>query len=363
MPLSVLHVSETTDGGVGRVLHSLLSAQAAAGWRVSLAAPEAPALAAQSRSTGGLAAVWAPGPRPGPRLGASLHALAEVVAAADPDVVHLHSSMAGLCGRLVVRRRRPTLFQPHSWSFWARGGAAAVAARRWERVAARWADVVLCVGPDERAAAGALGLATRVVVVPNGVDLLRCAPGDRSAARAALGCDGSPLVVCVGRLHRQKGQHLLLDAWPRVLEQVPGAALALVGDGPDEAALRARSSRRTVLAGRATDIRPWLTAADVVAQPSAWEGMPLSVLEAMACGRSVVATDVPGMRGLLGGGGVLVPREPGALADALVARLLDGAAADAEGARGRQRVERHHDESARVAEVLALTADLAGGRR
>jgi glycosyltransferase involved in cell wall biosynthesis len=363
VPLSVLHVSETTDGGVGRVLSQLVSAQTAAGWRVGLAAPCGAGLDDACRASGGLVRAWAPGARPGLGLPASLRELADVVRAADPDLVHLHSSMAGLCGRLVVRGRRPTLFQPHSWSFWARGGGAAGAARVWERAAAQWADAVLCVGEDERRAAAGLGLRTRLVMVPNGVDLERCVPGDRAVARDGLGLDGSPLAVCVGRLHRQKGQHLLLDAWPAVLARVPDARLVLVGAGPDEAALRARRPERTRFVGATSDVRSWLVAADVVVQPSAWEGMPLSVLEAMGCARSVVGTDVVGLRGLVDGAGVLVPREAAALADAIAARLLDRRSADEEGARGRARVEAHHDERRRVAEVLALATELVDGRR
>lgn len=345
------------------MVSQLVSAQGAAGWSVSTATPADARLSDGCAATGGRAHVWEPGPRPGPGLPRTLSALRAVVRAVDPDLVHLHSSMAGLCGRVVVRRQRATLFQPHSWSFWARGGPAGRGALAWERTGARWTDAVLCVGEDERRAGAAAGVRSRFVVVPNGVDLQHWAPGDREAARAALGLDDAPLVVCVGRLHRQKGQHLLLDAWPQVLAAVPDARLALVGSGPDADALQARRPARTCFAGGTEDVRPWLVAATVVAQPSVWEGMPLSVLEAMASARSVVATDVDGMRGLLGGGGVLVPRAPAALAEALVARLRDPAAADEEGRDGRRRAEQEHDGERRLAEVLELSWQLVEARR
>lgn len=362
MPRSVLHVSETTDGGVGRVLLDLASAQAAAGWRVSLLAPFDDVLSQVCAASGGQLRTWDPGPRPGPGLRAALADVRAGVGAADPDLVHLHSSMAGLCGRLVVRRRRPTLLQPHSWSFYARGGPARRAALAWERLAARWTDIVLCVSEDEARAAVRHRVRARCVVVPNGVDLARFPRADddaRAAARGRLGVPTGPLVVCVGRLHRQKGQHLLLDAWPMVLAQVPDARLALVGEGPDRAALQARQPPRTTFTGSTPAVADWLAAADVVVQPSVWEGMALSVLEALATGRSVVATDVAGMREVLGGGaGALVPREPAALVRALVERLADPDLAAREGRCGRALVDQHHSLHTQLAGVLRLYDEL-----
>ncbi|MFV1959516.1 MAG: glycosyltransferase family 4 protein [Planctomycetota bacterium] len=73
----------------------------------------------------------------------------------------------------------------------------------------------------------------------------------------------------------------------------------LVGDGPDRHRLQAQVPPNVVFAGARSNVSDWLNAADVVAAPSRWEGMSLTVLEAMASGRSVVATDVPGMREML----------------------------------------------------------------
>lgn len=364
MPLRVLHVAETTDGGVGHVLVDLVRAQAERGWAVSVACPPDQRLAAPVGSGEGLQVRWAPGPRPGPSTTPALVRLAAAVRAVDPDVVHLHSSMAGLCGRLVVRGRRPTLFQPHSWSFFARDGAAGRAALAWERAGARWADVVLCVSEGERDAARRAGLGARTVVVPNGVDTRRfrpAGPAERQAVRARLGVADGPLVVCVGRLHRQKGQHRLLDAWPAVRARVPDAQLALVGDGPDRADLESRAVAGVRVVGATADVVGWLQAADVVAQPSTWEGMSLALLEALACGRTVVVTDVPGMREVVRDGvGAVVPLdEPAALVDALVERLLDHALREREGARGRARAVEGHDVTRRRGEVLRLTEQLA----
>lgn len=357
-------MSETTDGGVGHVLADLLPAQAARGWRVVLAAPPHNALDARLRAAGGATVPWSPGVRPGPGLPAALRALSRIIRTEQPALIHLHTSMAGLCGRLVVRGRRPTIFQPHSWSFFALEGAVRRAALRWERVAARWSTVVLCVSEDERRHAQRSGLQARFVVIPNGVDLGHFRPADgvaRTRSRMHLGLDDAPLVVCVGRLHRQKGQSALLDAWPAVLEAVPSARLALVGDGPDRSALERRAGSRVRFAGRTDQVASWLAAADVVVQPSVWEGMSLSLLEAMAVGRSVVVTDVPGMREVVvaGSGAVVPPGSRSALAAAVVQRLRDPRLTAAEGAAGRRLVEERHDLTAQRAAVLELAQELA----
>jgi glycosyltransferase involved in cell wall biosynthesis len=135
--------------------------------------------------------------------------------------------------------------------------------------------------------------------------------------------------VFVGRLTRQKGQDVLLTAWPQVRERCPRAWLALVGDGD----LPLLAAPNVLLAGGVEDVRPWLTAADVVVLPSRWEGLSLTALEALAVGRSLVVSDIAGLAEAVGPGtGVRVPpNEPAALAGALAERLLDPARSKAEG--------------------------------
>jgi len=196
--------------------------------------------------------------------------------------------------------------------------------------------------------------------VPNGIDLRRFVAGDaaaRAGARRRLGLGPDPLAVSVGRLSRQKGQDLLLAAWPAVRNALPEAHLALVGGGTLEDGPPVPAD--VLLAGDQPDVTAWLHAADVVVAPSRWEGMALGVLEAMASARSVVATEVDGMREALGdeGAGALVaPEDAGALAAAVALRLSDVGRADEEGATGRRRVERYFDleRSLRATSALAL---------
>ncbi|MFD9307147.1 glycosyltransferase [Streptomyces sp. NPDC060048] len=335
-PPTVLHLVQPVDGGVARVVVDLVRAQSAAGLRTVVGCPRGGQLAETARAAGAEVLTWRAGRAPGPGLAAEVLGARRLIGRVRPDILHAHSAKAGLAGRLAVRGTVPTVFQPHAWSFDAVGGATAALALRWERFGARWADRVLCVSEAERRTGEAEGIAARWSVIRNGVDLEHFRPGDpdpaldKARARAELTLpeafqgDG-PLAVCVGRLCQQKGQDILLRAWPELLGAVPGARLALVGDGPDTERLRRAAPPGVHFAGAARDIRPWLRAADLVVLPSRWEGMALAPLEAMACGRPVLVCDVSGARESLPPGQrrlcLVEPEDPTALANAL-GRLL-----------------------------------------
>ncbi|MFJ9410963.1 glycosyltransferase [Streptomyces sp. NPDC101393] len=377
-PPSVLHVSQPVDGGVARVVADLVRAQVAAGLRVVVAAPPGGALQRDARAAGAEVADWHAGRSPGPALAAETRRLARLIRRTAPDLVHAHSAKAGLAARLAVRGRIPTVHQPHAWSFEAVGGPTARLALGWERYAARWSQRVLCVSEAERARGVAAGVAARWAVIRNGVDLERFSPaapdasGDvaaRRRLRAALAGPGElppegPLVVCVGRLCPQKGQLTLLRAWQDVAAAAPGARLALVGDGPDEQHLRAAAPPGVHFAGATPDPASWYRAADVVVLPSRWEGMALAPLEAMACGRPVVVTDVSGARESLPPGtesGCLVPPDdPAALARALCGLLIHPQLRTSLGQQGLAHVRTTHDVRQTAAAVLDLYRELLG---
>ncbi|WP_374229092.1 glycosyltransferase [Streptomyces sp. DH8] len=331
--LTVLHLVQPVDGGVARVVTDLVRAQAGYGLRPVVACPPGSPLARGAAKAGAEVHGWHATRAPGPGLAGEVAAARRIVRASRPHVVHAHSAKAGLAGRIAVRGRIPTVFQPHAWSFEAVGGSAAQLALGWERFGARWADRILCVSESERRTGQEAGIAARWSVVHNGIDLDRFRPGDRALraeARASLpfrqdGDHDAPLVVCVGRLTRQKGQDVLLRAWRRM--GAAGARLVLVGDGPDREALEGAAPPGVLFTGACEDVRPWLHAADVLVLPSRWEGMALAPLEAMACGRPVVMTDVNGARESLPPGQeeycLVPPDDPAALAGALTALLTD----------------------------------------
>jgi glycosyltransferase involved in cell wall biosynthesis len=351
---AVLHISQATQYGLERYLTDLLQDQAQRGWRLTLACPSSAALEAVSARTGAEYRHWESRRSPGPSIPLEMRALRTIVADIDPDVVHLHSSKAGLVGRLTIRGRRPTLFSPHAWSFLHEGSLMQRASLQWERWGARWADVVICGSAAERARGQRAGIHGDLRVVPNSVDLGRfspAAPGERALARdrldgAASAAGSGLLVACVGRLVPQKGPDLLLDAWREVHIAVPDATLVMIGDGELRDELVAHAPAGVVFAGPAGDVRDWFVAADLVVQPSRWETLSLSVLEALACGRAVVATDVEGMREAIGedaasrAGAIVAPDAPVELAGAVVALLRDHDARDACERRAAERAAR-----------------------
>ncbi|MFD4635222.1 glycosyltransferase [Streptomyces sp. NPDC058284] len=361
-PPRVLHVSQPVDGGVARVVVDLVTAQAAAGTDVHVACPEEGFLPRALGALGPAVRVhpWAATRSPGPGLRAETRELKRIVDATGPALVHAHSAKAGLAARLALRGSVPTVFQPHAWSFEAVGGVTALLARLWERRAARWTTRIVCVSEAEWVTGRRAGVAGSYSVVPNGVDTDRFTPTAPGRAPDV----SVPLVVCVGRLCRQKGQDVLLRAWPAVAAQVPHARLVLVGDGPDGERLRAQAGPRVAFAGEAADAAPWYRAADVVVLPSRWEGMALAPLEAMACARPVVVTDVDGARESLPpshrGHALVPPEDPEALSRALLALLRDGELRDSLGRRGRRHVLDHHDARHTTAAIDAVYGELLG---
>jgi glycosyltransferase involved in cell wall biosynthesis len=172
----------------------------------------------------------------------------------------------------------------------------------------------------------------KVLTIRNGVDLAGWSPSkiDRQKKRMELRLGGTDVLVgAIGRLDRQKGFATLIEAMARL----KGTALrcAILGDGPEHdrlaALIRKHEVERTVwLLGEKDEIPSWLAAFDLYCLPSLWEGLPNSLLEAMALGLPVVASDVDGVPEAVtdGKSGLLVPpAKPAALARALQALSSD----------------------------------------
>ncbi|MCO6457704.1 MAG: glycosyltransferase family 4 protein [Pirellulaceae bacterium] len=201
--------------------------------------------------------------------------------------------------------------------------------------------------------------AERVHYIPNGVRVPPPRDAARqSAARRALAevnydlavDNGAPVAVFTGRLHRAKGLRELVVAWARVVRQRPEARLWLVGEGPDREELYDlildRDLRgRVIMPGAFDAVDEILQAADLFVLPSHEEGMSLALLEAMAAGLPVVATDIEGNRVLIRDRqeGLLVPpRNPDALAAAILRQLDQRILARAYAEAARKRVEEEY---------------------
>jgi glycosyltransferase involved in cell wall biosynthesis len=294
MTIRVLHVTQPVQAGVDRVVSDYVSALHGHDVKLAIVAPPGP-LSTRVAQLGVEWLRWDATRQPGLDVADETRALDRQIRRWAPDLVHLHCAKAGLAGRLAVRGRIPTVFQPHAWSFDAVNGQLQSAALAWERWATRWTDAVVCVSDGERDHGIDHGVRASWVTVPNRVDLDRWRPFDHVEARSRLRLHPDrPIAVCVGRLAPQKGQHDLLNAWGAVRRQVPGAQLVLVGDGPDRPRLEAVADASVLFAGEVASPHEWYAAADLVVVPSRWEGQALVPLEAQASGRVVVATDVTG---------------------------------------------------------------------
>jgi L-malate glycosyltransferase len=199
----------------------------------------------------------------------------------------------------------------------------------------------------------------KIIVVPNGIDLTRVPVAQPSS---------NPVVGSVGRLEIRKGHANLLEAAPLILDRIPGARILLVGDGPERATLARQAQSlgvadRIDLRGMVPDGASVLPEMSVFVLPSHVEGMSNALLEAMAAGLPVVATNIGGNGEvvLAGETGLLVPpRDPVALAEAIVLLLKDAERARAMGAAGRARVLQHFTVEQMVARHQALYASLLG---
>lgn len=170
----------------------------------------------------------------------------------------------------------------------------------------RLRDLVVTMGADP----------LKTHVVENGCDENLFFVGNRREARLKLSVSQeTELVAFIGRMHRAKGVHELLDAVAILSQKRADVHLVYVGDGPEMATLQdrvnaSRLAKHVSFAGAATsaEVALWLAAADVFTLPSYSEGCPNAVLEALSCGRPVVATDVGAIPDLVNSScGVLVP--------------------------------------------------------
>jgi glycosyltransferase involved in cell wall biosynthesis len=184
----------------------------------------------------------------------------------------------------------------------------------------------------------------KMAVIPNGVEIARYPAAPHDLTRLGLP-PGRRAVTFIGRFDPQKGLRWLLETAPLWLDRLPDHHLLLVGKGPEQPALEAMCRRlslheRVHFAGWQPDVAGILAASDLLVLPSRWEGMPNVVLQAMATGIPVVATNVEGVRELLGQGAnsqVIPFGDTAALAERIVATASSAAMAAELGRENRQR--------------------------
>ena len=205
-----------------------------------------------------------------------------------------------------------------------------------ERLATRAAD--LLIANAQAVAADTMNRervpAAKISVVHNGL------PDDAfTEFRPARIETDRPVVLCIANLKAYKGHRYLLEAVARLRSRGRPCTLVLAGAGEQRCALKQQSARLGIdvrFLGAHAEVGPLLARADIFVLASLHEGMSNAVMEAMAAGRPIVATDVGGTPELLDGRGMLVPpRDPGALAAAIERLLIDPAYASLVGTRAR----------------------------
>jgi glycosyltransferase involved in cell wall biosynthesis len=299
--------------------------------------------------------------------------LAKVLRREPFDLVHLHSSKAGLIGRLAValsRRRVPVVYTPNAFAFQGQRGLNRYLYVAAERFLGRWTSALVCVSPGELDVALAARLVplARLVLIENGVPLRPArTPEERAAAREALTLPSDlPVIGSVGRLSAQKGHRYLIEAAPAILARVPQARIVLIGDGELRHALERLAeglgvADRVLFVGYRPDATALMPAFDGLVLPSLWEGLSFVLLEALAAGVPAVVTRIPGMEMLADGETALIvpPHDADALAAAVVRLLTDRALAARLGEAGRALVVSRYDLTQQVRKVERLYETLA----
>ncbi|HHV61375.1 MAG TPA: glycosyltransferase family 4 protein [Firmicutes bacterium] len=276
------------------------------------------------------------------------------------DLIHVHTPVAAFLVRLAARNMNvPVLYTVHGFHFY-KGAPLKnhLIYGTMERLAARWTAGLIAINREDLEAARRLGFIegrNLFFVRGVGVDLDYYGPDNTDNTRdnkIDIGfeiCPGSPIVLCVGEFTPNKNQALLIDAWKYVIAEVPRAKLLFAGQGECEGQLKERVSGNGLsgsvhFLGYRTDIPKLLSLANVVTQVSKREGLPRSIMEAMAAGKPTVATSVRGNCDLVRDGvnGFLVPLgDPKSLAKALIRLLVDKDLAQRMGMAGREMIQEY----------------------
>jgi glycosyltransferase involved in cell wall biosynthesis len=295
------------------------------------------------------------------------------------DIVHTHSSKPGILGRIAARVARTPLVIHHVHAFafheftprptrWLYG--------RLERWTGAYADRVIFVNDEERVLAEREGLlpAGKCLTIHNGIDLEPFDPRAQAAARQQfrVAHDIGPrdrVILFAGRVDKPKQPWLLPEILLRLEKLLPDPdwKLAVAGSGPLEIDLRLRLqtaglSERVRLAGWMSDPTPAFHAADVLLQPSLWEGLPLSVIEGQAAGLPCVGSNVKGIREVVSPetGVLCSPRNAADYAEQLARYLTDPLRRARQGVAARARAHECFDSAVNMRRVGQLYEELCG---
>ncbi len=291
------------------------------------------------------------------------------------DLVATHTSKGGFLGRLSARMAGVPHIVHHAHGFSFNRPLRPLAHRFFvelERFAAKFGDRIIAVNEHQRQMAVGLGVeaAERTCTVANGIDLAPFDRADGSELRARLGLDASAILIgAVGRMEAQKGFKYFIQALPRIARSIPSARFVIAGDGElrpqlEEQARQAGAAGYTHFIGFQRDVPSVLAALDIFVMPSLWEGLPLSLIEALAAGKPIVATDIEGNREVVDDGetGLIVPpADSSSLADAVIALAADRPRAARLAQNAKAAARQRFSEQRMVQEILAQYDRLIAG--
>lgn len=290
-----------------------------------------------------------------------------------PQIVHTHLFKSDFHGRIAARMSGvPVVVSTlHNNNDWARNKVLG----QVYGATARFADRLIAVSEEVREfSIKHMHLQPeRVISIRNGVPIERFVGQEASgkALRAELGIAAdAPLVGVVARLSPQKDHKNFLQAAALIHKEIPSARFLIAGDGELRAELEALAGSlgladAVIFAGIRSDVPAVMAALDLLVFSSAWEGLPVALLEAMAASRAVVSTAVGGVPGVLldGQTGLLVPpSDSAALAAAMTGLLRDPGRREKMGRAGHARVEAHYSIKAMVDAIIAVYDKLRSER-
>jgi glycosyltransferase involved in cell wall biosynthesis len=276
--------------------------------------------------------------------------LTRFLARSSYALVHTHTTKPGIVGTFAAQRAGvpAVMHTVHLFPFHEETGRLLTSAYVGaERLAARWCDRIVTVSEFQRdwALRAGIGSPEQVIAIPNGVPTERVEPRrSRADVRAELGLKDGFMILSTGRLAEQKGLGYLVRAALLLRRDLPAARIFLAGDGPlgrELAKLVASLGLEDTVAllGHRSDVGDLLAASDLVVLPSLWEGLSISLLEAMAAARPVITTSIGSNREVTNDGetAVLVPpKDPESLAEAIRSLAADEARRELLGQKGQQ---------------------------
>lgn len=287
----------------------------------------------------------------------------------DTDVLHIHSHLyfSSLVGSLLARRADdlPVVATNHGMISQSAPTWLQRAYRPISRYVYETADRIFCYTETDVNRLRNWDITTQASIISNGIDVSRFTPDATTVWTDRF--DDDPYLLFVGRLHPGKGVEHLINAFATIEKELPHN-LVIIGDGPDRDTLENQvtehglENRVTFLGEVENNTLPGLYAnADVFVLPSLSEGMPRTVLEALACGTPVVANELPQLKPVLEGTGMMAPStHPSEFGDAIV-RVATSDERESMEKQARKRIEAEFTWSETVERVTEVYHELTNG--